>query len=179
MTEAMVHPTAFVEEGAVLGSGVRIWNFAHVRTGAVIGDRTRLGMSTFVDESVRVGRDCGIQNFVSVYRGVTLEDEVFVGPSVTFTNDRYPRAVSPDWELVETLVRRGASLGANCTVLCGVTIGEWAMVGSGAVVTRDVESHQLVMGCPARAAGWVCWCGRPVPEKPVERCASCSSTQPA
>lgn len=170
----MVHPTAVVEEGAVLGADVHVWHFAQVRRGAVIGDRTRLGKSVFVDEEVRIGVGCAIQNFVSVYRGVTLEDEVFVGPSVTFTNDRYPRANSPGWEITETLVRKGASLGANCTVLPGVTIGEWAMVGSGAVVTGDVAPHRLVMGCPARAVGWVCWCGRPVAEEPVERCQSCA-----
>lgn len=117
---------------------------------------------------------------MSVYRGVTaLENEVFVGPAVTFTNDRHPRTVSPDWTVEATLVCHGATIGANCTVLSGVTIGGWAMVGSDAVVTKEVAPHRLVPGRPAKEAGRVCWCGRPVAEKPRQRCGSCRPTQPA
>ena len=159
----MIHPTAVVEDGAEVGPGTQIWHFAHVRSGARIGERCVLGKSVFVDAGAVVGAGCRIQNFVSIYSGVTLEDDVFVGPSAVFTNDRYPRAAGGGWELLPTLVRRGASIGANATVLPGLTIGEWAAVGAGAVVTEDVESHRLVVGNPAKPVGWVCRCGRVVP----------------
>jgi UDP-2-acetamido-3-amino-2,3-dideoxy-glucuronate N-acetyltransferase len=170
----VIDPSAVVEDGAVVGQGARIWHFAHVRSGARIGDDTVIGKSAYIDTGAVIGAGCKIQNFVSVYSGVTLEDEVFVGPSVVFTNDLHPRA-SGTWELVPTLVRRGASLGANATVLCGVTIGEWATVGAGAVVTSDVEPHRLVVGNPARAVGWVCRCGHTVPEGPGADCPSCGT----
>jgi len=169
----VIHPTAVVEDGAVVGDGTRVWHFAHVRSGARVGERCVIGKSVFVDDGAVIGNACKIQNFVSVYSGVTLEDEVFVGPSAVFTNDRYPRAVGGGWELVRTVVRRGASIGANATIVCGVTIGPWAVVGAGAVVVEDVEAHRLVVGNPARPAGWVCRCGRVVPGGPGTDCASC------
>lgn len=169
----MIHPTAVVEDGAEVGAGTRIWHFAHVRSGARIGERCVLGKSVFVDAGAVVGAGCRIQNFVSIYSGVTLEDDVFVGPSAVFTNDRYPRAAGGEWELLPTLVRRGASIGANATVLPGLTIGEWAAVGAGAVVTEDVESHRLVVGNPAKPVGWVCRCGRVVPGGQGSACPGC------
>jgi UDP-2-acetamido-3-amino-2,3-dideoxy-glucuronate N-acetyltransferase len=170
-TEVTVHPTAVIEAGVLLGPGVSIWHFAHVRQGAVLGPGVSLGKSVFVDSGVTIGGGCRIQNFVSIYRGVTLEEDVFVGPSVTFTNDPEPRANKNDWILLPTVVRRGASLGANATVLPGVEIGAWAMVAAGAVVTGDVEEHRLVVGVPATPQGWVCWCGRRIDEKPVPPCS--------
>ena len=168
-----VHPTAVVEDGAEIGAGTNVWHFVHVRSGARVGERCVLGKSVFVDSGAVIGSGCRIQNFVSVYSGVTLEDDVFVGPSAVFTNDRYPRASGRDWVLLPTLVRRGASIGANATLLCGITIGEWAVVGAGAVVTHDVEPHRLVVGNPAKAVGWVCRCGRKVPEGPGWACPVC------
>jgi acetyltransferase-like isoleucine patch superfamily enzyme len=169
----LIHPTAVVEDGAEVGAGTRVWHFAHVRSGARIGERCVLGKSVFVDAGVVIGAGCRIQNFVSIYSGVTLEDDVFVGPSAVFTNDRYPRASGGQWDLMPTLVRMGASIGANATVLCGLTIGEFAVVGAGAVVTADVEPHQLVVGNPAKSGGWVCRCGRGVPGGPGTACPAC------
>ena len=162
MGEYFVHPLAVVEEGAIIGEGCSIWHHAHVRAGARIGPGTTLGKNVFVDAGAIVGSQVKIQNNVSVYTGVTIEDEVFVGPSAVFTNDRYPRAVAPDWRVVATLVRRGASIGANATIVCGLTLGEWAVVGAGAVLTKDLADHQLVVGNPARHLGWVCTHGRVV-----------------
>lgn len=159
---AFVHPTAIVEDGVVIGSGTKVWHHAHVRTGARIGIGCTLGKNVFVDAGVHIGDRCKIQNNVSVYAGVTLEDEVFVGPAATFTNDRYPRAANPDWQVVETVVRRGASIGANATIVCGVELGPWSTVAAGSVVTRSLSAHELVAGVPARRIGWVCECGYPL-----------------
>jgi UDP-2-acetamido-3-amino-2,3-dideoxy-glucuronate N-acetyltransferase len=154
-----VHATAIVEDGANIGVGTRIWHHAHVRAGAKVGRACNLGKNVFVDEGATVGDRVKIQNNVSLYSGVHLEDEVLVGPSAVFTNDRYPRAVSPDWTVSETTVRRGASIGANATIVAGVEIGHWAMVGAGAVVIKNIAAHELVAGNPARRLGWVCRCG--------------------
>lgn len=163
-----IHDTAIVEDGARVGSGVRVWHFAHVRAGATIGNDTQVGKSCYIDSGAVIGARCKIQNFVSVYAGVTLEDEVFVGPGVVFTNDLHPRAVG-SWRLETTMIRRGASLGANATILCGVEIGAYAMVAAGSVVTKDVGTHELVAGVPARRVGYVCICGRRV-EIPSHSC---------
>lgn len=157
------HTSAEIEHGAVIGNGTRIWHLTHVRTAAVIGDSCSIGRNVFVDSGVHVGDRCKIQNNVSVYRGVTLEDEVFVGPSAVFTNDLHPRAVG-DWAVSETLVERGASIGAGAVIVCGVTIGTGALVAAGAVVTRDVAPRALVMGNPARVVGSVCEHGHRVDE---------------
>jgi UDP-2-acetamido-3-amino-2,3-dideoxy-glucuronate N-acetyltransferase len=152
---AVVHPTAEVEDGAVIGAGTRVWHVTHVRSTARIGGDCNIGRNVYVDAGVTVGDRVKIQNNVSVYVGVTLEDDVFVGPSAVFTNDFNPRAHNPDWVVTPTLVRRGASIGANATIVCGVEIGEYALVAAGAVVTRDVRPYQVVAGNPARHHGWV------------------------
>jgi UDP-2-acetamido-3-amino-2,3-dideoxy-glucuronate N-acetyltransferase len=161
LAQPFVHPSAIVDEGASIGAGTRIWHFGHVGAGASIGERCSLGQNVFVAPGVSIGNGVKIQNNVSIYAGVALEDDVFCGPSVVFTNVRVPRAAIPrdPSEYLPTRVCRGASIGANATVVCGVTIGRWALVGAGSVVTRDVPEHALVYGVPARAAGWVCECG--------------------
>jgi len=166
-----VHPTAIIEEDVAIGEGTRIWHFVHVRKKAKIGKNCNIGKGVYIDTEVEIGNNVKIQNFVSVYKGVRIEDDVFIGPHATFTNDLYPRSFNEDWELVPTLVRRGASIGANATILCGITIGEYAMVGAGAVVTKDVPPFGLVFGNPARLRGFVCYCGRKL-EKIVEETES-------
>ncbi len=160
--EYFIHPTAIVEDGAVIGKGTRIWHFVHVRSGARIGENCNIGKGVYIDVDVEIGNNVKIQNFVSIYRGVKIEDDVFLGPHATFTNDLYPRSYNKDWKVIPTIVKRGASIGANATIVCGVTIGEYAMVGAGAVVTKDVPPHSLVVGNPARLVGFVCYCGRPL-----------------
>jgi UDP-2-acetamido-3-amino-2,3-dideoxy-glucuronate N-acetyltransferase len=150
-----IHPTADVEDGADIGDGTKIWHLAHVRSGAIIGSGCVISRNVYVDAGAVVGSLVKIQNNVSVYHGVTIEDEVFVGPCAVFTNDFRPRAQNPDWKVTPTLVRKGASIGANATIVCGIEIGEQAMIAAGSVVTRDVAPNQLVAGNPARHLGWV------------------------
>lgn len=165
-----IHPTADVSDKAQIGDGTSIWHHAQVREGARIGINCIIGKGVYIDADVPIGNNVKIQNYVSVYHGVTIEDGVFVGPHVCFTNDMQPRAVNPDgglkaaddWVLSKTLIRRGAALGANSTIRCGIDIGEWAMVGSGSVVTRNIPAHGLVYGNPARLHGFVCACGEQV-----------------
>lgn len=150
------HDSAIVDDGATIGEGSRVWHFVHVCGGARIGKRVSLGQNVFVGNRVVIGDDCKIQNNVSVYDNVTIEDGVFCGPSMVFTNVVNPRSlVERKDEYRDTLVRRGASLGANCTLVCGVTVGEFAFVGAGAVVNRDVADYALVAGVPARQIGWM------------------------
>jgi acetyltransferase-like isoleucine patch superfamily enzyme len=170
--EFYVHPTAEVEPGATVGAGTRIWRQAQVRTGAVIGASCNIGKGVYIDAHVRIGSNVKIQNHVSVFEGATVEDGVFIGPHVCFTNDLYPRAINPDgtlkgaadWQVTPTLVGYGASLGAASVIVCGVTIGQFALVGAGAVVTRDVPPHALALGNPARVVGYVCASAHRVPE---------------
>jgi UDP-2-acetamido-3-amino-2,3-dideoxy-glucuronate N-acetyltransferase len=151
-----IHPSAIVDEGAVLGDGCRVWHFVHISAGARIGTDCSFGQNVYVGNDVRIGNRVKIQNNVSVYDAVTLEDEVFCGPSMVFTNVYNPRAaVVRKGEYRRTLVKRGATLGANCTLVCGITIGEFAFVGAGAVVNRDVPDFALMLGVPARQAGWM------------------------
>ena len=157
-----IHPTADVSEEAIIGDGSRIWNWVQVRERARIGQNCVIGKDVYIDTDVVIGDDCKLENFATVYKGVTLGNRVFIGPHACFTNDLYPRAVSPDWRIVETIVHDGASVGANATIRCGITIGRNAMVAAGAVVTKDVPPHALVAGVPAKLIGWVCECGRPL-----------------
>ena len=182
-----IHPTADVSPAAVIGDGTSIWHHAQVREEVRIGAGCIIGKGVYVDAGVVIGDHVKIQNYVSVYHGVTIEDGVFVGPHVCFTNDLRPRAVNPDlslkaaddWGLTPTRIRQGAALGANATIVCGVTVGAWAMVGSGSVVTRDVPDHGLVAGNPARLRGFVCACGERLAKEAergevvVARCAKC------
>jgi UDP-2-acetamido-3-amino-2,3-dideoxy-glucuronate N-acetyltransferase len=156
-----VHESAYVDGGAVIGTGTRIWHFSHVAD-AVIGEGCSLGQNVFVAAGVSIGNNVKIQNNVSVYAGVVLEDDVFCGPSMVFTNVSTPRSAHPrntSGDYLPTLVRRGASIGANATIVCGCTIGEYAFVAAGAVVTSDVSAHAIVMGVPARPSGYACVCG--------------------
>jgi UDP-2-acetamido-3-amino-2,3-dideoxy-glucuronate N-acetyltransferase len=163
-----VHSTAEVEPGASVGPATRIWRQAHVRAQASIGEQCTIGKGVFIDSGVHIGSRVKIQNHVSIFEGVTVEDGVFIGPHVCFTNDLLPRAITPDgrlkgaddWTITPTLVRYGASLGAATVIVCGITIGEFALVGAGSVVTKDVAPHALVFGNPARLHGYVCRCAR-------------------
>ena len=179
--DVFVHPSAINESDGV-GAGTRIWAFAHVMRGAVIGAHCNLGDHAFVESGAAVGNGVTIKNGVSVWEGVTLEDFVFVGPNAVFTNDRCPRSprgpaagaryADKGW-LVKTRIREGASIGANATILCGVTVGRYAMIAAGAVVVRDVPDHVLVAGCPAKVMGYVCMCGQPLKGENRLRCDGC------
>src|SRR5512145_2174021 len=185
-----IHPTAEVSPKAEIGEGSSIWHQAQVRENTHIGKNCIIGKGVYIDTGVTLGDNVKIQNYVSVYHGVTIEDGVFIGPHVCFTNDLKPRAVNPDgslkaaddWTLSETLIRRGAALGANSTIRCGVTVGAWAMIGSGSVVTRDIPDHGLAYGNPARLQGYVCACGEKLIEESINgeyfvgRCPKCGET---
>jgi UDP-2-acetamido-3-amino-2,3-dideoxy-glucuronate N-acetyltransferase len=177
---ARVHPSAEVERGARLGAGTVVWRNVHVMSGARIGARCMLGQGSFVAGKVRMGDGCRIQNHVNLYDGVELEDDVFVGPSAVFTNVSRPRSAYPKKASYEsTVVERGATIGANATILCGIRIGAHAFVAAGAVVTRDVPDHALVVGSPARVVGWVCDCAETISRARVRprtfACKSCST----
>ncbi len=172
------HSTAIIEAGAEIGSGTYVWHHSHVRAGATVGSECVLGKNVYVDEGARIGDRCKVQNNVSVYNGVELGDDVFVGPAATFTNDRVPRAFNQHWVVTATTVEDGASIGANATIVCGVTVGEFSMVAAGSTVTRSVEAYQLVGGSPARHMGWVCRCGEVLTReagRPTDaQCAQCA-----
>ncbi|MFW6041135.1 MAG: acyltransferase [Thermoplasmatota archaeon] len=157
------HPSAFVEDEAKIGKGTNIWHFVQIRKGAKIGKNCNLGKDVYVGVDVKIGDNVKIQNGVSVYQGVTVGDNVFLGPHMTFTNDVYPRAEG-EWDIEETLVEDGVSIGAHATILSGITLGEYCMVGAGSVVTKDVPPHTLVYGNPAVVKGFVCTCGNKLKE---------------
>lgn len=185
-----IHPTAEVSPDAVIGEGTNIWHHCQIRPHAHIGQNCNIGKGVYVDSEVQIGNNVKIQNYVSVYHGVKVEDGVFIGPHVCFTNDMRPRAINPDgspkaaddWTVSNTLIKRGAALGANSTIRCGITIGDWAMVGSGSVVTRDVPAYGLVYGNPARLHGFVCHCGSKLSKDAqkdgniIARCPECGAT---
>ena len=161
MVDYFVHESSYVDEDVEIGDGTRIWHFCHIQSGARIGRDCSLGQNVNVSNNVVVGNGCKLQNNVSLYEGVELEDHVFCGPSCVFTNDLTPRAKYPKGRAgyLKTLVREGASIGANSTIVCGHVIGRWALIGAGAVVTTDVPDYALMLGVPARHVGWSCECG--------------------
>ncbi|MBA3343500.1 MAG: N-acetyltransferase [Gemmatimonadaceae bacterium] len=174
--ETFIHESAWVDEGARIGVGTKVWHFCHVLGGAEIGEGCSLGQNVVVMSGVRIGNNVKIQNNVSVYEGVELEDDVFCGPSMVFTNVVNPRAhVSRRDEYRRTLVKRGASIGANATIVCGATLGEYAFIGAGSVVTADVAPYALVVGVPGRRIGWMCQCGERLPDNGNGTCAACGS----
>jgi UDP-2-acetamido-3-amino-2,3-dideoxy-glucuronate N-acetyltransferase len=186
-----IHPSAEVSPDAQIGQGTRIWRQAHVREHAQIGETCNIGKGVYIDTNVHIGSNVKIQNHASLFEGLTLEDGVFVGPHVCFTNDLLPRAITPDgklkmaddWVITPTLVKYGASIGAGSIIVCGITIGEFALIGAGSVVTRDVPPHALVFGNPARQHGYVCHCARKLAsvfEQDglfVSRCETCGKVE--
>lgn len=161
MADYFVHESSYVDDGASIGAGTKIWHFCHIQRGASIGNNCSLGQNVNISNHVKIGDGCKLQNNVSIYEGVELEDYVFCGPSCVFTNDLTPRAKYPKGPAgyKRTLLKTGATIGANATIVCGHTIGNWAMIASGAVVTKDVKNHALMAGVPAKQIGWVCECG--------------------
>lgn len=157
-----VHDTADVESRVTIGDGAKIWNHAQLRSGCTIGANTNISKNVFIDQDCSVGANVKIQNNVSVYRGVVIEDDVFVGPSAVFTNDLYPRSNNQNWEIVNTYIRKGASIGAGAVIICGCEVGKFSMIGAGALVCNDIDEHQLVVGNPAKLVGHVYKSGKRV-----------------
>ena len=164
MKEIFVHPSAIVDDGADIGSGTKVWHFSHISSESKIGENNSIGQNVFVANNVRIGNNCKIQNNVSIYDNVFLDDDVFCGPSMVFTNVYNPRsAVSRKDEYRDTIVEKGATMGANCTIVCGVTIGKFAFIGAGALVNKDVKPYSLVVGVPAKQIGWMSEYGEQIP----------------
>ena len=176
MSDYFVHSTSIIDDNVEIGEGTKIWHFSHIQSGAVIGEKCSFGQNVNVSNNVKVGNGCKVQNNVSLYEGVELEDYVFCGPSCVFTNDLTPRAKYPKGRVgyKKTLVKEGASIGANATIVCGHTIGKWALIGAGAVVASDVPDHALMLGVPARLRGWACECGASLSDDLV--CDQCGRT---
>ena len=171
MQDFFVHESSYVDDGVQIGAGTKVWHFCHIQRGAVIGKNCSLGQNVNIGNNVRIGNGVRIQNNVSIYEGVDLEDNVFCGPSCVFTNVNTPRAHFPVHGVyARTRVREGASLGANCTIVCGHTVGRSALIAAGAVVTKDVKDYALMAGVPARQIGWVCECGRRLDDSLVCSC---------
>ena len=170
MKDVFIHETAHVSPEAKIGAGTKIWINVQIREDAEIGENCIISKDAYIDHAVKIGNGVKVQNSVSIYNGVTIEDEVFVGPNAVFTNDYYPRAQNPEWQVSPTFIKKGSSLGANCTVVCGHTVNEYAMVGAGSVVTKDVEAYTLVVGNPAKKIGRVCKCGARADNGICEKC---------
>ena len=160
MSKITIQPTSVVDKTAIIGEGTRVWNFVHVRENAEIGKECVLADYVYVGRGVKIGNNVKIENRATIYEGVTIEDKVFVGPHVSFTNDLIPRSFNTDWKILPTLVKEGSSIGAGTVIVCGVTIGEYALIGAGSVVTENMPPHALAYGNPARIRGFVCRCGR-------------------
>lgn len=185
MSDPRIHESAFVEDGALIGPGTSVWHHAQVRAGARVGEACIIGKGVYIGAEVRIGNRCKIQNYALVYEGATVGNGVFLGPSVIVANDRFPRAVNPDgsaktaddWHLGRVLIEDGAAIGAGAVLVPDCTVGAWALVGSGSVVTADVPAHALVVGNPAKQIGWVCMCGRRL-ERSADlwRCTGCGRT---
>lgn len=176
VSKFFVHESSYIDENVEIGEGTKIWYFCHVQSGAKIGERCSLGQNVNVSNNVKIGNGVKIQNNVAIYEGVEIEDDVFCGPSCVFTNDLTPRAKYPKGHenYKKTLIKRGASIGANATIVCGHTVGEWALIGAGAVVASDVPAHALMLGVPAKRKGWVCECGELLRDSLV--CTCCFRT---
>lgn len=179
MSRYFVHDSSYIDDDVSIGDDTKIWYFCHIQSGAVIGENCSLGQNVNIGNHVRIGNGCKIQNNVSLYEGVELEDHVFCGPSSVFTNDLTPRAKHPKGRAAykRTLIKEGASIGANATIVCGHTIGRWALIGAGAVVTGNVPDHALMLGVPAKQRGWVCTCGEVLQED--LHCRHCDRTYEA
>lgn len=181
MTDYFAHESSFVDEGAEVGAGTNIWHFSHLMAGARIGDNCNIGQNVFIGSEVVIGDHVKIQNNVSLYKGVTVEDYAFLGPSMVFTNVVNPRShISRSNEFQQTLVKRGASIGANATLVCGVMVGRYSFVGAGAVITKDIPDYALVYGNPGKLQGWVCQCGTklnfwPQEDPRVAECGNCGT----
>ena len=156
---AYIHVTAEISKSAKIGDGSKIWHHSQIREDSIIGKNCVIGKGVYIDQNVVVGNNVKIQNYVSVYNGVTIEDDVLLAPNCTFTNDLYPRSLNEDWKVTPTLIKKGASIGANSTILCGITIGPYSMVGIGSTVTNDTLPHSLMVGNPARLKNFICRCG--------------------
>jgi len=168
MDNIFIHETANVSNQAKIGKGTKIWINSQVRENSEIGKNCIISKDTYIDAQVKIGSNCKIQNSVSIYQGVTIKDDVFVGPNACFTNDKVPRAFDPEWKITPTLIKKGASIGANATIVCGITIGEYAMIAAGSVVTIDVESYSLVMGNPAKHYSYIDKIGNKIKGNPNE-----------
>lgn len=166
MTDIFIHDSANVSTESKIGNGTKIWINSQVREKSEIGENCIISKDTYIDTNVKIGNNCKIQNSVSIYQGITIEDDVFVGPNACFTNDKVPRAFDLDWKITPTLVKKGSSIGANSTIVCGIIIGEYSMIAAGSVVTKDVEPYSLVMGNPARHYSYVDKMGNKIEGKP-------------
>ncbi len=174
MSDPFIHESSYVGDGASIGSGTKIWQFCNIMSGAVIGEHCNIGQNVFIESGVRLGNNNTVKNNISIYSGVVCEDDVFLGPNCVFTNVLTPRSfISRKNEFLPTLIKKGASIGANATIICGHTVGEYAMIGAGAVVTKDVPAHTLVVGNPARSIGYVCVCGERIYEQDGYKCRRC------
>lgn len=173
--EYFVHESSYIDDEVSIGAGTKIWHFCHVQSGAKIGENCSFGQNVNISNNVTVGNNVRVQNNVSIYEGVEIEDDVFCGPSMVFTNDLTPRVEFPKGRAGyrKTIVRKGASIGANATIVCGHEIGSYAMIAAGAVVTKNVSGHALMAGVPAKQIGWVCKCGNKIDEKESYTCVEC------